>query len=152
MATNFKTSYLQKGCKEGVPLKPLRIVTGPHVRGVEKAWCSPPVMQWYLGVGVEPLGGGHQQLPFHAVKGKGQDCPGLLGTRGTSGRPGTLPSDTISAGPKAGVCVCGGGWWVGGGLLFPQPGPHVASVFFEGSLHITPSLGNRSPRDPTTWL
>lgn len=36
------------------------------------------------------------------------------------------------------VCVCG---WVGGGwLLFLQPGPHVASVFFEGSLHITPRI------------
>lgn len=130
MATNFKTSYLQKGCKEGVPLKPLRIVTGPHVRGVEKAWCSPPVMQWYLGVGVEPLGGGHQQLPFHAVKGKGQDCPGLLGTRGTSGRPGTLPSDTISAGPKAGVCVCGGGVVGGRGVAFPAARPSRSKCIF----------------------
>ena len=145
MATNFKT-YLQKGCKEGVPLKPLKIVTGPRVRGVERAWCSPPLMQWYLGVGVEPLGGGHQQLPFHAVKGKGQDCPGLLGMRGTRWKTWDPPLRYNLSWPQS-RCVC-----VAGGLLFLQPGPHVASVFFEGSLHITPSLGNRSPRDPTTWL
>ena len=87
-------------------------------------------MQWYLGVGVEPLGGGHQQLPFHAVKGKGQDCPGLLGTRGTSGRPGTLPSDTISAGPKAGVCVCVGGVVGGRGVAFPAARPSRSKCIF----------------------
>lgn len=112
MATKFRNSYLQKGCKEGVPLKPLRIVTGPHVRWVGRIWRSPPIVQWYLGIGVEPLGGGHQQLPFHAVKSKGQDCPRLLGMRGTRWKTWDPPLRYNHSWPQsrcAFVCVCGGG-------------------------------------------
>lgn len=60
------------------------------------------------------------------------------------------PSSQIQSqlAPKQ-VCVCVCVW---GRLLFLQPGPHVASILFEGSLHITPSLGNCSPRDPITWF
>lgn len=107
MATKFKNSYLQKGCKEGVPLKPLRIVTRPHVRWVGRIWRSPPIAQWYLGIRVEPLGGGHQQLPFHAVKGKGQDCPGLLGMRGTRWKTWDPPLRYNHSWPQSGcVFVC----------------------------------------------
>lgn len=106
-----------------------------------------PITQWYLGIGVEPLGGRHQQLPFHAVKGKGQDCPGLLGMRGTRWKTWDPPLRYNHSWPQSGcVFVCGGE------LLFLQPGPQVASILFEGSLHITPSLGNCSRRDPITWF
>lgn len=36
---------------------------------------------WYLSIGVEPLGGGHEQLLVHTVECKCQDCPGLLDER-----------------------------------------------------------------------
>jgi hypothetical protein len=44
-------------------------------------YAPPP--HWYLSVRIEPLGGGHEQLLLGAIQSKGQDGPGLLGTRGT---------------------------------------------------------------------
>lgn len=114
MATKFENSYLQKGCKDEALLKLPRIGTGPHVRWVGRIWHSPPIEHWYLSIRVEPLSGGHQQLPFHAVKCKGQDCPGLLGMRGTRwGTWDSLLRHNLS-------------WSQRGGLLFTQ----VSSVFF----------------------
>ena len=135
MATKFENSYLQKGCKDGALLKLLRTGTGPRVRWVGRIWHSPPIAHWYLSIRVEPLGGGHQQLPFHAVKCKGQDCPSLLGMRGTRwGTWNSLLRHNLS-------------WSQRGGLLFTHVYQVYLFIYFFW-VYIPPlpaSLSNRSP-------
>lgn len=82
----FENFYLQKGCKDGAPPESLSVeqLGQGHVVGEGRIWGSPASTCWYLSIGVEPLGGRHQQLLVHTVECKGQDCPGLLGTK--SGR------------------------------------------------------------------
>lgn len=81
MATKFTNSCLKKGCEGGALLEPPSAEQSWDDTSRRRIWGSPAPAYWYLGIGVEPLGGGHEQLLVHAVKRKGQDCPGLLGRR-----------------------------------------------------------------------
>lgn len=59
----------QERCREGLSVS------------WDKMLCQQEKKLWthrYLGIRIEPLGSGHQQLLLHAVQSKGQDGPGLL--------------------------------------------------------------------------
>lgn len=47
----------------------------------EKVLGCAPALHWYLGIRIESLGGGHEQLLLRTIQSKGQDGPGLLGAR-----------------------------------------------------------------------